>query len=200
MNRVVYQKCGLHDRHCYITAIVLAAGKGKRVGLPKWQLMYKNKTFLDIIISKLIKSGISNIIVVARKESLPSDSRAKVVINQHSENGMISSVFCGIKSSGYSAGYLIFPVDHPFILVSTIKSLVKKFPEHKNSVICPQYNNLSGHPIIIPNSLSTKLCAKNYEGGLKQLIIDNKIKIIYLPTNDENILKNVNTKEDLKLI
>ena len=181
-----------------IAVLVLAAGAGMRVGMPKWQLELEGKTFLDIICDKLASIQLSNIICVKRKEFEIKKPFLKCVINSTPEYGMFSSVYYGIKAyPGYGA-YLIWPVDHPFVEVSTIIELKNIFESNQEKVIRPVFIGVSGHPIIVPNSLITYLKTPDYSGGLRQFVKDSKTEIFDLTVNDPGILKNVNVITDLE--
>lgn len=181
-----------------LAAIILAAGKGSRIGKPKWQLLYNGKTFLDIILSKLQDIAITDIVVVANPESIPDiPSHANLVVNSRPEYGMISSIYCGIKSLPDAAGYMIFPVDHPLINAETLKLLHVNFLLEPQSVIIPNYHQHSGHPIIIPQHIAAKIPFEDYPGGLRRLLLTINQQITKVQVTDPNILKNINTVADL---
>ena len=54
-----------------IAALILAAGKGSRIGKPKWQLTFNGQTFLEIIYTCLEKAGISQKICMVRAAQFP---------------------------------------------------------------------------------------------------------------------------------
>lgn len=180
-----------------IAALILAAGAGGRIGMPKWQLESAGKTFLDIICDKLSSIQLTDIICVKREEFEIKRTSLKYVINPTPKHGMISSVYYGVKAYPDYEAYLIWPVDHPFIEVSTIAELKNMFESIQKKVIRPIFNGITGHPIIIPNSLISYIQTPNYSGGLRQLIKDSKIEIFDLPVNDSNILRNINFMADL---
>ena len=180
-----------------IAALILAAGAGGRMGMPKWQVNVEGKNFLDIICDKLASIQLTDIICVKRENFKIKNPSLKYVINPNPEYGMISSVYHGVKEyPGYEA-YLIWPVDHPFVEVSTIGELKNIFEFIQKKVIRPVFKGITGHPIIIPNSLISHIQTPGYSGGLRQLIKDSKIEIFDLPCNDSNILRNINFMTDL---
>ena len=182
-----------------IAVLILAAGAGGRIGMPKWQLKIEGKTFLDIICDKLASVHLKDVICVKREEFEIKKPSLKYVINPTPQHGMISSVYYGIKAHPDYDAYLIWPVDHPFVKVSTIVELKKLFESNQGKVIRPIFNGITGHPIIVPNSLLSYLQTPDYSGGLRQLIKDSKTEILDLPINDSNILRNINLMTDLKV-
>ena len=181
-----------------IAALILAAGSGGRVGMPKWQLELEGKTFLDIICDKLASVQLKDVICVKREQFEIKNPSLKYVINPNPKQGMISSVYYGLKTYPDYEAYLIWPVDHPFVEVSTIAGLKNMCESNKKKVIRPISNGITGHPIVMPNSLINYLQSPGYPGGLRQLIKDSKVEIFDLPVNDLGILKNVNVITDLE--
>lgn len=182
-----------------LVAIILAAGKGERIGQPKWQLTYQGKTFLDIIVAKLHAAALFDCACVVRSESIPENSLCQNIINPDPDNGMISSIFYGVQNAALAAGYLIFPVDHPHIQATTLLALREAFATHPEMVIQPCFQGEVGHPIIIPQSIATLIPQLDYAGGLKQLLIDNQVVTKYVPVDDHGVLTNINLPSDLSI-
>lgn len=180
-----------------ITAIILAAGYGTRLGQPKWQLPLAQGNFLTTIIDKLQQTDINNIVCVANQLAIPNNTRVLLAINFNPNLGMISSIYCGIQAFPDSNGYLIIPVDHPYVHTATFKLLLQTFSQHSSKIIRPSYKNTPGHPIIIPDSIAKKIPNSDYPGGLRKFLRINAAPIYNLPINDKNILRNINTSEDL---
>ncbi len=178
-------------------AIILAAGEGRRIGMPKWQIEYGGKTFLEIILQKLRGVFFDSIICVKRESFDIKMQGLSFVNNVTPELGMVSSLFYAFQANPDFDGYLILPVDHPFIESETISKLSERFRYDSKVVVRPVYNSTPGHPIIIPNFVAARLVSPDYEGGLRQLIKDLRARIINVEVNDPNILKNVNCISDL---
>jgi len=51
-----------------LSAVILAAGSGSRIGLPKLKLQIEGKYFVNVIIEKLISADIKNVSVVIRED------------------------------------------------------------------------------------------------------------------------------------
>lgn len=201
----------------HLTAVIPAAGSGSRIGKPKWQLQYQGKNFLDIIIQKLLATSIKNIICVHNPQSIPEHKSCDFVVNSNFKNGMLSSIYCGIQydlrlSPNRSNSYLIFPVDHPFVALSTIVALKNEFcclikmitcPEDKfnrNYTIVPTYEKKAGHPIIISNSLAEKITPQYFALGLKKFLQVQNSREHKVSVSDRGILQNINTLHDLEKI
>lgn len=185
-------------------AIILAAGKGSRIGTPKIFLKIFDEYFVNIISEKLISAGIFEICcVIAPETDVPKHSfnhQIKWSRNPQSENGMISSIYWGVQFLKNCDGYLIVPVDHPSFQAKTIIDLKNSFLGNRFCAHKPIFENRSGHPIIIPREVAVQIKPQDYKGGLNQFLINSNCKIKYVETNDPGILKNINTKHELEKV
>lgn len=182
-----------------LATIILAAGRGSRIGKPKWQLIHSGKSFLEIIVDKIIESNYDKniIICVASADSIPNEPRVKIAINPDPGKGMISSVYYGVQANPDALGYLLIPVDHPFVAIETFTKLKNVFLKYPDCIVCPTYEGRKGHPIIVPNNLAAKITTKNFLGSLRDFLISQGAKLKCVAVNDANILKNINTQQDL---
>lgn len=167
------------------------------MGMPKWQLQFQGRSFLDIVVDNLKQAGLDDLVAVVRNGSVPDRSDIKIIINPKPENGMISSVYYGVLAAIDAEGYMIYPVDHPFVAADSIGQLLRAFESSSEAVIRPRFKDRSGHPIIIPKQLARQIKSDDYQGGLKQFLFDRHVKINYLDVDDNKVLKNINLPSDL---
>jgi CTP:molybdopterin cytidylyltransferase MocA len=166
-----------------IIAIIPAAGKGSRYGMPKVDANYNGISFAERITYVLALAGIEKIALVRDVET----------------PDMLASIRYGMEQAlaeyGRPDGWLIFPVDHPSVTEETVKTLAAEFSRRRNSIIIPRHNGKSGHPVILPGSFVIKEEANPL--GLKGLIINSAYPVHYVEVEDEGILRNFNTPEDV---
>lgn len=185
-----------------VAAVVLAAGKGQRMGQPKLFLDSGGRTFLELVIALLESTEVPDINIVVRGEDRErADGIAKshqICVNQHPENGPLSSLRIGLDAAPGFDGYLVMPVDHPFVKAETISELIKAFQQNSDEVIKPAFRGKDGHPVIIPSSLSPTITGEDREGGLAGLIRDSGLRITRIEIADMGTVKNINTTGDIK--
>jgi len=169
-----------------IVALIPAAGKGSRFGMPKVDASYNGISFAEKILSTLQESGI--------KQSL--------VIRDIETSDMLASIKFGMNSfhsqDVHPDGWLIWPVDHPAVKSGTIRFMVKVFSTHSNSIIIPRHNNKGGHPIIIPAAMAIPEDAP--PNGLKDIIHQSLFPVHFIEVIDPGILININTPEDVQYV
>ncbi len=184
-----------------VSAVILAAGSGKRIGIPKLKLKYKDGYFINIIINKLLSSGVEDIVSVIRKDDEDwFDNNAvhnSYAINKNPELGMFSSVKIGINHFPKAEGVIIFPVDHPFVNSDTISGMLDSFKNNSSFIIKPYCNGKSGHPLILPSGIFHTVLESGISSNLNSIVTGSGLEILRYETEDEGIFKNVNYPEDL---
>ncbi len=168
-----------------LIAIIPAAGKGSRYGIPKAQAVIEGKAFLDLVTATVISAGIDRIIAVTDVETAD----------------MLASIRLGITRAKETAndefpirGFLIFPVDHPLVTPQTVIALCSCFRANPEAVVMPRYERRNGHPVIIPASIDLDLPVSH---GLSQIIRESELITIHLDIDDANVIRNLNSPADL---
>jgi CTP:molybdopterin cytidylyltransferase MocA len=165
-----------------IVAIIPAAGKGLRYGKPKIAAKVGRNTFIDQIVQTLERAKVNSYEIVKDIET----------------EDMLDSIRIGMKrylqNKQRPDGWLIWPVDHPYVKPETISGLIGCFASNSSSVIVSGYQGQHGHPVVIPASLN--ISDKNYPGGLRQAIKDSGIKRVNLDVDDKAVLMNINRPSD----
>ena len=116
-----------------VNAIILAAGESKRMGKLKPLLKFKDKTFLDQIISVLKLSDVDMITVVlgAEAETVKKSvdlSGTKVLVNEAYERGQLSSLIIAIENvPEETEAVLLCLVDNPFITKEVVNKIISTF-------------------------------------------------------------------------
>jgi len=181
-----------------VIAIILASGKGTRFGKPKAEVDYKGVSFLDRITATLKEAGVQKIYVAQDYETPDMLATLKHAVAELSKGWIPASAgkTSSPEQSNYSyTGYLIFPVDFPFVQTETIKTIVEAHYKHPKAIIRPCYYGFCGHPIVIPSDLD--LQANDHGKGLKGLISFCGKPVIDIQVHDEGIHKNINFQKDL---
>ena len=116
-----------------ITAIILSAGQGRRMGTQKVLLPYGGKTIIEHIVGALQNGGADQVIAVTgyqadRVASALQNTAARIAFNEDYRAGMLSSVRCGIRAaSTETAAFLIALGDQPAIRSGVVRKLVHEF-------------------------------------------------------------------------
>lgn len=195
-----------------IDALLLSAGYSGRMGEFKPLLKLNDKPFIIIIIEKLLKVC-ENIVIVTgfRNEDVelaicnwidenPNyKERLKIVYNENFFEGMFTSIKKGISQLKNSKWILFHFVDQPFLPNEFYFELVNQIEEDYDWVQ-PVFNLTNGHPVIFKNTVFDRVL--NSPNNFKMMLIrdSNETKKKYWVTNYSEILKDIDTKEDLENI
>lgn len=148
--------------------------------MPKSEASIDGQKFPEIISQSLQQVGISDILVA---KGLETESMLDTLKHSIHKREAVYD-FC-----------IVFPVDHPFVSIQTIKKLLEMAFLNPDSVIRPSFQNHLGHPIIIPKCLD--IHSNDFSLGLKGIIRHSNVPCVDVPVDDYGILRNINTKEDL---
>ena len=141
-------QCGVR-----IAAVVLAAGRGQRVGRPKGLLRIGAVTFLERAAALLARPGVASLVVVLGHEAsrvraaVPLPAGAIVVVNEDYDEGMLRSVVAGLDAADAAGAdaILLHPVDHPLVAEATVDRVVSAL-EDGARIAVPSHGGRRGHP------------------------------------------------------
>ncbi len=188
-------------RPLQVGAIVLAAGSGTRMGMPKLRLQIGEKSYLEHILDALHQENIAPVVCIIAMEqkewARPFAQQAALVVNPRPREGMLSSIRLGVTALRDCAGLFIVPVDHPFVGAETYGSLKRAFAANPDSIVKPVWHGQSGHPLIIPQRLFEAIRLSAADTTLRQVLRQTDERPLYVKVEDAGILKNINKKSDL---
>jgi len=143
-----------HDK---IVPIILAAGRSRRLPVPKALAEFGRKTALTIAVENC--EGLETPLVVLGchakrvRQAVPAEARA--ILNRDWRKGQLTSLQCALRHVPKKWSFLIYPVDQPLLQKATIQKLVRAFRTRKSTqqVVMPRHKRTDGHPVIIASEL-----------------------------------------------
>ena len=178
-----------------ITAIVMASGFSKRMGLNKLLMKYNDKFLIEHTLEKISQCDFAEKIIVTQYEEIEKlTDNFKVVINENAHKGQSESIKLGVKSSEKCDGYMFFVADQPLINQKDIEKLIRVFRENKDFIVIPKYKEKRGNPVIYPSLYKEEILRLEGDKGGKSIIkSSNKIKYVEV---EENTLFDIDNKDD----
>ena len=193
-------------------AIILAGGKGDRIGGDKPFIKLGDRPLISYILEVVTKISRELIIVVSQDVHDPTrfnslvPKNAKVIEDIHPDGGPLIGVYSGLKdiSSEYA---VILPCDAPFVNEGVLRYLIKR-SEDTHAVI-PVWPNGYIEPLhaVYNVKAARKASRKAIDEGKTRVndMVQKLEKTIYIPvkelkTFDEELLTfhNINSIEDLE--
>lgn len=190
-----------------ISCILLSAGLSSRFKSPKALALIENTPAITYLLDKLCLSQISDIVIVLgdNKETiLPHIFKHKlirVVYNNDYKLGQTSSVQTGLKEISPEAnGFMILPIDCPFVKTETIDKLIAYFTKNQPDILIPKYNAFKGHPPLFRNKFKKEILNIPHTKGLNSITQNSIYKMETLDLPDPGIIQTFNTPDELERI
>ena len=190
-----------------ISAIILAAGEGNRIGTTKALLNWGNENLINYQINSLSHKSITEKIVVVGSESEKVKkailrNEIKIAENNDYLSGKTSSIKKGISYIGNDKNdILLIAVDQPRTedLINKVVNFHIANPLDKK-ISMPYKEGHGGHPIIFSNFFLDDLSKIKEESfGIREIIKNNTESIIRFKTTDVSSNIDINTSEDYEL-
>jgi CTP:molybdopterin cytidylyltransferase MocA len=182
-----------------VAVLVLAAGRGVRFGRPKALAeVSPGVRFLDVIVRTANTAGASRILAIV-PAGVSAPDGAVTVINEHGAGEPIESVRLGLLAlDAEVVGALLWPVDHPFVMVETVRGLLHAIRETAAPAVVPVHYHRRGHPVYFARSAWPALRTVE-DGGARNVLHSLGSEVVDVPVQDPGILADVNTPHDLAL-
>ncbi|MEV4316315.1 nucleotidyltransferase family protein [Actinocrispum sp. NPDC049592] len=180
-----------------VAGLVLAAGAGRRYGMPKALVRYQGKLFVERAVRVLIDGGCEPVIAVLGagaaevRERLPD---LNAVDNPDWATGMGSSLRVGLKALPEADAVVVLPVDTPGVTAEAVRRLVRRATP--KALLRAGYDGEPGHPVL----LGREHWAGAYElatgdAGAREYLRRNRPEIV--PCGDVSDGRDVDTPGDL---
>jgi molybdenum cofactor cytidylyltransferase len=189
-----------------IVDLVLAAGRGTRVGGTKGLLDLGGKPLLTRVLDEVLASTVSSVIVVAGAEAervLPLTRRPRVqaLFNPDFRSEQVLSIKLALKALPAAArGFLIHPVDHCLVKRHHFDALVRAFEaaDQSRAIVRPRHGGAWGHPVLFAAPYAQEMLAlAPHEPGnaVYRRHLDRVVPADFL---DDDCLFDLDTPEDLE--
>jgi molybdenum cofactor cytidylyltransferase len=187
-----------------IHAVVLAAGRGQRMGGPKALLTFEGETFLARCARCLHRPGVTSVTAVlghdaervAREAGLPSE--VTTIVNPRYGEGMLTSILAGVEAAEKAGAdaVLVHPVDHPLLPAETVDAIVSAL--HARAIIAvPSHNRRRGHPAGFARASWPALRAAPPDEGARTVLAAHPEWITHVPAGPD-CLTGINTPDDYR--
>ena len=189
-----------------IHAIILAAGRGARMGGPKALLTLDGETFLARVARLLLRPGVERVTAVLgheadrvrREAALPTN--VLTIVNERHAEGMLTSILAGLdqaEAAGADA-VLVHPVDHPLIDPAIVDAVVAALVNGA-IIAVPSHEGRRGHPAGFARAAWATLRGTAPDEGARGVLARHPEWIEHVPAGEECLL-GVNTNEDYERV
>ena len=110
---------------------------------------------------------------------------------------MFTSVQAGVKAASENGNdcFLLTPVDIPLIPPYIMKAVLNRQYKTPDCFVVPCYEGKKGHPLSIPADYTAEILESTGENGMKSITSLHEDRMVYLETNCESIILDMDTQE-----
>jgi CTP:molybdopterin cytidylyltransferase MocA len=184
-----------------ISAILLAAGRSRRMGAFKPMLPFGDRTVIECCLNNLRAAGIEDIVVVIghRAEDIRRQLQTlnlTFAINPDPDSEMSASIACGVAAVSPSAeGLIVALVDHPAVPAEIIEVLIDEWRRGAR-LVQPEHEGRGGHPVLVDLAYRDELLALDPESGLRALFNARRAEVRRVPVSSPFVARDMDTWED----
>jgi molybdenum cofactor cytidylyltransferase len=187
-----------------ICAIILAAGRSRRMGAQKVLLPFAGRTVIGHIAGEILRSAVAEVIVVAgtdvpRLAEALAGCRVTLATNPDADGDMLSSVRCGLRAlpPGCEA-VLVALGDQPSITADLVGRMLDAFRTSGRGIVVPACGGRPGHPILFSIRYREEVLTR-YDGvGLCGLRQAHPEDVFELGVTDSSVLADMDRPEDYR--
>jgi molybdenum cofactor cytidylyltransferase len=182
-----------------VSAVLLAAGSGKRMGRLKQLLPLGDTTVIQRCLDTIITAETEDIVVVlapGKKKLMESinDYPVTIAVNEDVGSDMAESVKVGLAAAdGRSTGVIVCLADHPLVSPETFKLILAAHRKEPHRIIIPLCKGRRGHPALFPKSVIHEIFTS---ANLREIIRKDPGRVKLIEVRDEGVIIDMDTKED----
>ncbi len=184
-----------------VSAILLAAGRSRRMGAFKPLLPFGDTTVIESCLNNLHRAGIENIVVAVGHRAEEVQARLKTrnlsfALNPDPDSEMSASIACGVELIGDSAKALFISlVDHPAVPPEVVTRLIHEWDQGAK-LVQPEYDGRGGHPVLIDLVYRHELLVLDPRKGLRALFAAHHEDVRRVPVDSPYVARDMDTWED----
>lgn len=187
-----------------VTAIILAAGLGRRMNGDKLHLKLHGEEIIDTVLSTVASVDFKETIIVTNDPAIITKAKRlnlTPVPNADAPAGQSTSIVKGVLASlNNTSGYLFIMGDQPLLTKDTLEVILKAFEESPTSIILPIYGDKPGSPVLFPSTLKSELLSLEGDFGGKVVMKNHPELVKRVSISSPQELFDVDTKEDYEAI
>ena len=186
-----------------VAAILLAAGRSRRMGAFKPLLPFGDCTVIECCINNLRAADVDEIVVVVghRAEEVRQQLKEfdlSFAVNPDPDSEMSASIALGVEQVSSNAKALLLAlVDHPAVPPEVIRILIEEW-KRGATLVQPEHAGRGGHPVLIDMAYRDELLVLDPAQGLRALFAAHREQVRRVPVASPYVARDMDTWEDYR--
>ncbi len=188
------------SRTAEFTAVILAAGRGRRLGAYKPLLQFGNARVIDRVIHTAQRECGTVIVIGGYEFGRLSDHLRqmhpdiRVLFNASWEQGMFTSIQTGIAQ--VAGPSFVHPADIPGVSAVAYSDLAAAYRHTGADIYRPRYRGKSGHPILLAETAIAAVACAKHDTTLRE--VQKGLTILDVEVSDQWICRDFDTREEFE--
>ncbi|MBI1800746.1 MAG: nucleotidyltransferase family protein, partial [Chloroflexi bacterium] len=186
------------------TAVIMAAGEGRRFGAIKQMAPWRGTTYIEHAIQVAEQSQADEVLVVLgahadqiRPTLKSMTTKTRIVMNERWLEGMSTSLIAGLGHTASKPSALIFMnVDQPAVTPLLIDRLIARHRVTGAAIVAPRFQGMRGNPTLWDRSLFGELRTLTGDVGGREILRQHWRDIAWIELDSEEELTDTDTPEE----
>ena len=196
-----------------VTALVLAAGRSRRMGAAKAFLELNGEPLLSRILRTAFVAGVDRAVVVvgsaadpklasrAAVQELLADrhptlaNRVRVIVGEPDKTP-IDSIRAGLREVEAGSAVLLWPVDHPFAERDLVHDLIERLAGTPDRIALPSLGGRGGHPVLLGADVVRELTSPAADRGADAVVNRDRLRLCHVEVRDPRLFAALNTPDE----
>lgn len=190
------------QRTANISAILLAAGRSRRMGAFKPLLTFGKSTVIESCISNLREGGVETVVVVVghhgdRLRERLAHFPVRFAVNADAESEMGASIARGVAQVPHETEALFVALcDQPAVAPEVIRLLIDERARTGARLVVPEYQGRGGHPVLLDSDFRQELLRLDPQRGLRALFDAHRGEVLRVRVASAYVARDMDTWED----
>ncbi|MDT7806955.1 MAG: molybdenum cofactor cytidylyltransferase [Acidobacteriota bacterium] len=186
-----------------IAAVLLAAGRSRRMGAFKPLLPWGSVSVVEACVESLRGAGVLEVVVVVGKRgaevraALAHVPALRFAVNEEAGSEMGVSLARGVEAlREETSAVLVALVDHPAVPPSEVRRLIEARRSTGARLVVPEWQGRGGHPVLVDLAFRAELLSLSPEKGLRALFDAQRAEVLRVPADSPYVARDMDTWED----
>lgn len=189
-----------------ISAIVLAAGRSRRMGTQKLLLPLGDRPVIARVVDEVLGGPVGEVLVVVGKdgdriERALQGRPVRLVVNPDPQGDMLSSVRCGLAAAARQCTAVLVALgDQPGISRVVVAELARALQTSNRRIVAPTFNGRRGHPLLFSADYRSEILQRYDGAGLRGLLQAHPDDVLEAPVSSPEVIHDMDWPEDYRRI